>query len=277
MDSLEEQLSEQFYRWERRGRGRSLLEYPVELEPPLVPFTSHYLTARPAVDDGRRDTAFTSIIKGLRELLTPGATQEPPPQWEEEAEPEPEPFTRREKLVEMSFSLPPGSSGKKETHARFLQSLSACAEPVAFEIIGQAGGCAVQLAASASDARRIMAQAKAYHPEAVCLEREGWLTEVWTQREGCEAAIIEFALAKEFMVPLLGGGSFGLDPLLAIFSALDGLEGEEVALVQVLFTLNRQDWSESVVRSVSHPDGRAFFVNAVELLDQARKKVAERL
>ncbi len=37
-----ERLTDQFYAWERRGRGWHTWPYPVELEPPFRPFEYHY-------------------------------------------------------------------------------------------------------------------------------------------------------------------------------------------------------------------------------------------
>jgi hypothetical protein len=41
MPSVHEQLSEQFYQWETRGRGWQVFEEPVHPEPPFVPFHGH--------------------------------------------------------------------------------------------------------------------------------------------------------------------------------------------------------------------------------------------
>src|SRR5437879_2916396 len=58
--TLEEQLTEQFYAWEKRGRGWKFWEYPVELEPPFRPFF-RYLPATPVLDDARKPTFFSAL------------------------------------------------------------------------------------------------------------------------------------------------------------------------------------------------------------------------
>src|ERR1035437_9939795 len=45
MSRLDEQLTEQFHRWELRGRGWQVFPEPVEPEPPFVPFTGYYVPA----------------------------------------------------------------------------------------------------------------------------------------------------------------------------------------------------------------------------------------
>ena len=45
-------LTEQFYRWELRGRGWFMWPEVVQLEPPFRPFEGHYLPSSAYVDDG---------------------------------------------------------------------------------------------------------------------------------------------------------------------------------------------------------------------------------
>jgi hypothetical protein len=54
MSGIHEQLSEQFRRWEMRGRGWQVFDEPVHPEPPFVPFHGHYLPES-AVADARRN------------------------------------------------------------------------------------------------------------------------------------------------------------------------------------------------------------------------------
>ncbi|HLZ17304.1 MAG TPA: hypothetical protein VKQ08_09695, partial [Cyclobacteriaceae bacterium] len=70
MSRLEEQLSEQFHRWERRGRGWQVFDEPVSPEPPFRPFEGHYLPASPPVDDGARPTFLSSLVKRLSGKLS---------------------------------------------------------------------------------------------------------------------------------------------------------------------------------------------------------------
>src|ERR1039458_4715868 len=104
MSRLDEQLSEQFHRWEQRGRGWRVFDDPVSPEPPFRPFEGHYLPATPPIDDGARPTFFSSFVQKLSQKLS---TEKPPapvvPEPEEESEPTP---LIRESLVELQASLP---------------------------------------------------------------------------------------------------------------------------------------------------------------------------
>ena len=82
MPTAHEQLSEQFYKWELRGRGWQVYDEPVHLEPPFVPFTIRRVPKTPPVDTGSRPSFLGSLVRGLGQKL---ATQ-PPPQIESEPE-----------------------------------------------------------------------------------------------------------------------------------------------------------------------------------------------
>ena len=73
---------------------------------------------------------------------------------------------------------------------------------------------------------------------------------------------MEFGLEREFMFQLRTEKA---DPFVGIVGALSKLAKDEVAVFQVLFEPVRENWSESIDRSVCHADGKPFFVNAPEL------------
>src|SRR5689334_812826 len=93
MSRVEEKISEQFHRWEIRGRGWRLYDEPVHPEPPFVPFDGHYLPSEPIPDDGRRATFLSSLVQRLSGSLS---TQKaiPPVIPEPDEEPEPTPLVR---------------------------------------------------------------------------------------------------------------------------------------------------------------------------------------
>src|ERR1019366_8848219 len=104
MSRLDEQLTEQFHRWEQRGRGWQVFDVPVYPEPPFRPFEGHYQPPTPVIDDGRRPTFLSSLVQKLSGKLSTEAAV-PPVLPEPEEEPEPMPLIR-ESLVELQASLP---------------------------------------------------------------------------------------------------------------------------------------------------------------------------
>jgi hypothetical protein len=271
MPGIEEQLTEQFYRFEHRGRGWQVFAEPVSPEPPFLPFYGHCLPEAPAIDDGRKPTVISSFVRSLTERLSAPAI--PPVIADEEEEPEPRPLIR-DSIVELQTSLPSKLDISKEAFEQFLLNLSLCREPVAFELVGVPGCVSAQFAAGPDDAAQVRRQLQAYFPEAVFQMRQGALESAWETCEADDALAVEFGLASEFMFPLSTGK---LDPFIGIIGALAELQAGELGLFQVLFQPAEHPWAETIIASVSHADGQPFFVNRPELTRAAEEKTARPL
>jgi hypothetical protein len=261
--TLAERLTEQFYTWELRGRGWQEFAHPVVLEPPFRPFPGYVL---PQVrDDGHRPGLLGRLF----------APRRPEPEIPEREEPEAETFESNEALVECAVSLPSDAAIKAESAERFLLALSAAELPLAFEIVGLPKTLTVQVVSRAPDAALVANQLRAFFPEVgVQAESEG-LRHAW--RSAGETVLVQFGLAREFMLPLASFRSLDPDPLLPLFGALSELEPGEAGLVQVLFERVREEWAESVMRAVHSPGGEPFFVDYPELTKQAREKISRPL
>jgi len=262
--TLTEHLTEQFYAWELRGRGWQEFPYPVVLEPPFRPFPGYFLPR--AEDDGHRPTF-------LSRLFSPPRREEEVPEIEE---PEPESFESDAALVECAVSLPSETAVKAESAERFLLALSAAELPLAFEIVGLPESLKVQVVSRAPDAALLGNQLRAFFPEvSIQAEPEG-LRHAWTRSAG-ETVLVQFGLAREFMLPLTSFRFLDPDPLLPLFGALSELEPGEAGLVQVVFQRMREDWAESVMRAVVTPHGEPFFADYPELTKLAREKISRPL
>ena len=241
------------------------MSYP---EPPFAPFDGHYLPERPAVDDGRRPTFLSSLFK---KVAAPPA----PPPIIPEPEEEPEPTTLiRDRLIELQTSLPTDLDISKEAFEQFLLNLSLCREPISFEMVGVPGQVSVQFAASEYDVPLVRRQLHAYFSEATFVPRENELEDVWRTCSGEEALVVEFGLGREFMFSLASGK---LDPFIGIIGALSELQADEIGVFQVLWQPLRHPWADSIMRSVTHEDGKPFFLNAPELAGAAENKVSRPL
>lgn len=270
MSRVHEQLSEQFYQWEKRGRGWQVFDEPIYPEPPFRPFEGHYQPELPAVDDGRRPTFLSSLFQNIVGNRTP---ESPAPPQIAEDEPEPQPLVR-DSLVELQTSLPANLNIPKEAFEQFLLNLSLCHEPIAFELVGAEQRVTAQFAAHREDAPLVRRQLQAHFSEAVFQARENTLELAWNTGSGEDELVVEFGLAREFMLPLASGK---LDPFIGIVGALSELQAGELGLFQVLFQPAREPWAESIVWSVTHADGKPFFVNSPELAKAAENKVSRPL
>jgi hypothetical protein len=272
MASIHEQLSEQFHKWELRGRGWQVFDHPVNPEPPFCPFQGNCLPPTPVVDDGEKERVWNSVFRRLKQSLS---TPAEPPSETGETEEEPEPISLvRGTLVEMQASLPDKLDISKEAFEQFLLNLSLCREPIVFELVGTHKKVSAQFVASESDAPLLRRQLQAHFPEAVFVPREDGLLQAWEASEGCENLALEFGLKREFMLPLASGK---LDPFIGIVGALAELQPGELGLFQVLFQPVQNPWAENIVNSVTHEDGKPYFVNSPELSSAAENKVARPL
>ncbi|MFA6545734.1 MAG: type IV secretion system DNA-binding domain-containing protein [Limisphaerales bacterium] len=269
---VDEQLSAQFGKWEQRGRGWRVWSEPVIPEPPFKVFPGHYLPAAPIADDGRRPTALSSFVRSLARTLKPEPPPLPPEHVEEE-ESEAESLVRGE-LVELQASLPPKLNASSEAFAHFLDSLAYLREPVGFELLGLPESIITQFVTHPADAASVQRQLQAHFPDAVFMRKERVLATAWDALADTETAIVEFGLAREFVLPLATNTP---DLLIGLTAALASLQPGELGLFQVLFQPVRHAWADSSLRAVSDVEGKPAFVNAPELLAQGKRKVSQPL
>ena len=272
MSRLDEQLTEQFYHWEVRARGWQVFPEPVAVEPPFVPFRGHYLPSAPIDDDGRVPTFLSSLVQRLSNKLST-APPSVPVESEPDEEPEPTPLIR-DSLIELQAALPADLDLARDSFEQFFRNLTMCREPVAFELIGSHRRVMAQFAACEADISLVRKQLSAHFPDVQFRQQEGTLEKAWLSSSGDEAFAVEFGLKDKFMLPLATGK---LDPFVGIVGALSELQPGELGLFQVLFQPAQNPWAESLVNSVTHTDGKPFFINSPELVGAAQIKVAKPL
>lgn len=271
MAGIDERISQQFYDWERRGRGWQVFNEPVRPEPPFRPFTGFWQTSGPALDDGRRPTALSSLaerIKGLVQSQPPHVPSEP-----EQEEPEAQVFIR-EPLIEFQTILPANLATRREDFEEFLLAMSMYDEPITFEVLGQSSQVSLQFAVHPHDAELVHQRLKAFFPEASFLPRENALVEAWNSQPDTYAGVIEFGLSKPFMFPL---ATRRIDLFTGIIGAMAVLADDELGLLQVIFQPVQAPWADNILRSVMDNQGSPVFANAPELTAAAKEKVSSPL
>lgn len=267
-------LTERFYAWELRGRGWHAYPYRVTLEPPFRPFEGHALPRRHVRDEGRRETAFTTLAGQLL-----GFREEPHVPEEESCEPpepEPELALPHGTLAELEVVLPEKAAVSPGLSEALLLALASGAHPISFEVLAVHDAIVVQLAARRTDRERVRSQLSAFFPDASVAPRATSLRDTWEGIPG-ETQVLEFGLAREFMLPLRTFRDFRPDPLLALFAALGEVERGEAALYQVIFTPALFPWAESAYRAVHTERGEPFFADHPEFTKHATEKIARPL
>jgi hypothetical protein len=268
MPTAHEHFSSQFYKWEKCGRGWQIFPQPVCPEPPFVPFQYRSMTETPEMDDGRRPTFLSSLFRKIASPPTP-----PPVLAEPDEEPKPT-LLIRESLIELQATLPADLDLARDSFEQFFRNLTMCREPVAFELVGSHRRVVAQFAACEADISLVRKQLQSHFPDVQFRQQEGSLEKAWLASDGDEAFTVEFGLEHEFMLPLATGK---LDPFVGIVGALSELQSGELGMFQVLFQPVQHLWAENIVNSVTHADGKPFFVNSPELAGAAENKVAKPL
>jgi uncharacterized protein DUF87 len=278
--SLPEQLTEQFYAWERRGRGWLLWDYPVVLEPPFVPFSRWAPLPNPVRDDARRPGFFERIWGRLRRRgeavdlpSTIGVTDS---ETFEESDPTADEIEAPD-LVEIQVLTPAFLEVREDLAVRLLLGLGASNSLVSFELIGLPGRLVLELVVRQEDAGLLRSALGTFVPELLTLDTPGLLRDAWTASPDSESVIVDFGLSQEFMLPLAIPRSFAVDPLLGFIAGLEDLRDGEVGLLQVLFQRTAYPWAESALRAIRDGEGGAFFADAPETLTLTKTKISDPL
>lgn len=269
MLSIAEQLTEQFYLWEQRGRGWQVWDYPVELEPPFEHFHFRLHTWQP-VDDGRKHTILSQMVETLTRARTGWIHAKADVDSHEPPSPiTPTLFEDDSPLCEIGIAMPPDEGVTGEQAEQFLLSLALCHDPVSFEVVGMSERVTVQIACREADLAVVEGALKSYFPSAV-LQRQS------TSVLGClppeQTLVVEFGLSEEFMRPLKPALSFDPDPLVGFVGGMEGIQDGETGLVQILFQGTRFPWTESIMRAVSDGQGGSFFADAPDMVHLAHGK-----
>ncbi len=271
--SLMEQLTSNFYNWERLGRGWQIWKYPVELEPPFEYFYHRQTQGvQPQLDDGRKPGLFEKAIKNYK---TTSQKDNAHNDIDTYLDLEPHAFTSQSNLKEITISLSSKQRISIDSVEQFLLNLSYSSSPISFEVIGTIDSIRIQLACRESDFSQLKQQLQAFFPDIVASEENNILQSLWNDKQ--ETVIVDFALSQEFMRPLRTLRKSDNDPLIGIIGALEDLGEDEIGVFQILFQGVHNPWSDSIMKSVVDWEGHSFFVNAPEMVGLAKEKVSKPL
>ena len=268
--SIRDKLTAQFYEWEQRGRGWQLYDYPVDLEPPFVPFFFHHLPRQEIIDDGIRHTWLSSIADFVRGRFTKA-----PVPYEEHPYAPAFPFKDESPLCGTRISFPRGRKIRPEEWEQLLVMLSDISSPISFEIIGKTDTIIIQLVYREHVKRFVEGQLRAYFPDLILFNTTDTVLEILTDEN--QICALELGLRDEFMRPLMVSGGSDPDILTSLFGILEHLDGVEEGIVQILFNGSCNPWGQSIVRAVSDDKGGSFFIDAPEMVQLAKEKVSRPL
>ena len=256
----------QFYTWEFRGRGWFVSDESVHLEPPFIPYFRHGLPEQ-YIDDGKRHTfmsKFVESFKGKKEIVQTQTLLD----YETI---EPYVYESDATLQALQIKLPKDRKLPPERMKALLIMLSYTASIISFEIIGTEKEIIVQFVCDEEYIDILETHVSAYFPQYAVIRTNTYVEDI-IQAE-LSAAVIDFGLKHEFVRPLNTAKNFSIDPLLALLGVLERLGANEQAGMQILFQPAVNQWSESIIRSVTMPDKTSFFFDAPEAPQLAQEKV----
>lgn len=261
----------QFYTWEYRGRGWHVSDEPVELEPPYIPFFRHGYHQR-QIDDGKKHTPISKLIEnikgGRKEILIESAALD----YETL---EKFPFESDGELEGVLIKFPRERRMTLEKMKALLLMLSRNNRPLSFEIIGTEKEIVIQFVCSEFDTDTIITYINAYFPEYSVRKTDVLLDAILQSH--LTTFVVDFGLRNEFVRPIQTIKNFSLDPLTGIIGILDRLTENEQAGIQILFQPVMNQWKESIIRSVSFPDGTSFFTDVPQAPQLAIEKTQSQL
>lgn len=240
---------DQFWEWEQLGRGSlPASEYPISLEPPYRPFPGYRRPALQSNDDGTRPTWLTRAINSFRapEQATIDSDEPTPLEFD---------FFERDSVVEVAVWLPESYSPALAAAETCLAQLQQCSEPLALELFGNCQGVKLQFVASCDDAASLTRVLKTYFPDAVFRPDPDALLSAFNASQPAEAAILDFALGREYLFPL---ATPPMDPFVGLVGALADLPEEQFGVYQVLFQPVRHPWADSCVSALLDEQSQPF-------------------
>ena len=258
----------QFYTWEYRGRGFHEEEYTVALEPPFMPFYRH--RPRPKVlDEGKRPTWLSKIVDTIKGVEETQSVDKSEALDYESLEAFYDPGIQDKVIFKLQLSR--DRKVTPETMRSLLAVLSSTEQKLSFEIIGNKSTITFQLVCSRRDETMLYALLSAYLP-CITIQKEIG-TEGAILVDNAMTSVISFGLQEEFTRPLLQYPHTKIDPLTAIIGLMDTIEDDIQVGIQVLFQGCVNDWSDSILRSVTDYDGNSFFADAPDAPKLALEKV----
>ena len=277
--TLTEQLTREFYDWERRGRGWQVYPVPVELEPAFEPFLRHASQLAPSLpsDNGRKETFASRLVSRLKNYWVDPPVPDNPIFPEKRAEVFPAADSETGPRSELGVVLPADEEVNREAAEQLILSLSTCPSGVGFELIGTPQAISIQFFCRESESSAVAQQINAYLPETAVEVRQDYLETAWREAGWHDTLIVDFGLSHEFMRPLRTFKNFTVDPLIGIAAALSDARSGEGVVLQVLFRSCRHPWTPNIRRAVTDGMGESFFADAPEMVGLAQDKVSRPL
>lgn len=257
----------QFYAWESRGRGWFIANQPIHLEAPFMPYYRHGYPER-RIDDGKRHTLMSSFLEKLSGNRKSTVQEMPRLDYDTL-----EPFIYEQDLrpKALHIKVPKDRKVTQEKMKALLIMLSQTTMPVSFEIIGTGKDIIIQFVSHELMSDTIETYLNAYFPSYPVIHNDTYLVDIINT--DLYNTVVDFGLRYEFVRPMNMCKNFTMDPLIGVIAILEHLTTHEQAGIQILFQSTINQWTKSIIRSVTMYDESSFFIDAPEAPKLALEKV----
>jgi hypothetical protein len=239
-----------------RGTGSMLpFAYPVDLEPPFMPFDHGRLNAIDIAFLGLDGPFEPSPVKRFLK----GLTGSPP-----ETKYVPEKYECEESAVARQLILPALLETTPLLAEQFLLGLTVL-DSASFEMIGTKDGITLQMTCGKSRINALTNQLETQYPQLSVRTREDGdlIAQILMETPNeVPTYYCEYCLEETHCYPLLTFRNWKIDPLSVAVSALSGFTGDHWGLLQVLWRPVRNDWAGNMHLAAHNeydPSKPAFF------------------
>lgn len=228
-------------------------------------------TRTPVIDDGRIDNGFSRLLGRRPELPTPpaaghvaGSARSP--------RPAPGP-------VELCFfrvNLPNEFRCQTTQIEQLLASLINSLDFAAFEIIGNETELCFQFVGAEVQREVLVRQLRAHLPE-VDLRGCPDVLAGFDATSAADSIVVPFGLSDRWFRPIPSGQDLGVDPLIPLIGALDGIGPGEIACVQVIFGRTRHPWQRFAREELFDANEKPAYSNLSDQIKGIRQKLSDPL
>jgi hypothetical protein len=256
-----------FYSWEYRGRGWHICDYPVYLEPPFIPYIRHGYPEKP-LDDGKRHTFLSRLFENTQAQNKTIISERKLLEYDTF---EPYAYTEAIDQIALQVKLSKDRRTGPEKMKSLLVMLSNIDAPISFEILGTATEIIIQFVCDRAYSDILEMYLCAYFPQYAVIHSDLYVAHLF--RDELAIGVVDFGLKHEFIRPLNCAKNFSMDSLIGVFGVLERLTTDQYAGMQIIFQPALNQWSESIIRSVTMHDGSSFFIDATDAPKLALEKV----
>lgn len=222
-----------------RGQGNRVpYQFPVNLEPPFVPYEHGRLNNMDVTFLGLDGPFEPNPIKRFFQGLTAVSSEITylPPEYK-----------RKDLMVVRKLALPAQLDSSPQLAEQFLVGMT-LSDRASFELIGTKDGITLQMTCERSSVGTLTSQLETQYPQLSIQAQEDDLMIKLIDESSDDSFFYfaEYGLKNTHCYPILTFSNWRVDPLLVAIGALSGLKGDDWGLLQILWHPVEHNWAQNM-------------------------------